>query len=270
MSRGYARGERWIVRLDDGRTAFVKVGVEEWMVENMRAEMRVYAHVQGAFLPRVFAFDEDGDPPVLVLEDLGAAHWPPPWTTAHVEAVTAVVDEIAAVDPPPGLESLERLGSGWRLVAEDPAPFLTLGLATHLWLERVLPSLVDAEAATPLAGDSLVHCDLRSDNLCIRHGRAVLVDWNWASVGNPAFDVAFWLPSLVLEEGPPVEEIARRRPEVDAFAALVAGFFAHRAGQPPPDGAPAVRGFQRAQLEVALPWAARVLDLPHPDGRIAA
>jgi hypothetical protein len=31
---------------------------------------------------------------------------------------------------------------------------------------------------------------------------------------------------------------------------------------PAPPGAPRVRGFQRAQLEVALPWACRVLGLP--------
>jgi hypothetical protein len=30
-------------------------------------------------------------------------------------------------------------------------------------------------------------------------------------------------------------------------------------GLPPPEGAPAVRGFQLAQLEIALPWACRVL-----------
>ncbi|HWX08781.1 MAG TPA: hypothetical protein VNY33_02290, partial [Gaiellaceae bacterium] len=66
-----------------------------------------------------------------------------------------------------------------------------------------------------------------------------------------------WLPSLVLEHGPSPDGFG-----VDEFAALVAGFFAVRAGLPPPEGAPRVRGFQRAQLEVALPWACRVLGLP--------
>ena len=101
-----------------------------------------------------------------------------------------------------------------------------------------------------------MHCDVRSDNLCLRDGRAVLLDWNHARIGNPAFDVAFWLPSLVLEGTAPPEGFG-----VDEFAAVVAGFFASRAGLPPPEGAPRVRGFQRAQLEVALPWACRVLGL---------
>jgi len=86
----------------------------------------------------------------------------------------------------------------------------------------------------------------------------VLVDWNLACVGNGLFDVAFWLPSLRLEGGPEPWEVL---PHAGALAAAVAGFFASRAGLPPPIGAPTVREFQRRQLEVALPWAARELGL---------
>lgn len=89
----------------------------------------------------------------------------------------------------------------------------------------------------------------------------MLVDWNWARVGNPAVDVAFWLPSLALEGGPTPDEVTRVRPDIAAFAPLVAGFFAAQAGLPAPIGAPAVRGFQLAQLEVALPWAVRAAGL---------
>jgi aminoglycoside phosphotransferase (APT) family kinase protein len=158
---------------------------------------------------------------------------------------------------------LPPLGSlaGWHDVARDPGPFLSLGLVTREWLDAALPALLDASDRTLVAGDSVVHCDVRSDNLCLRDGRAVLFDWNHARIGNPAFDVAFWLPSLKLEGGPDPHEIG-----VDELAALVAGFFAAHAGLPPPEGAPLVRGFQRAQLEVALPWACMVLGLPSPSG----
>ena len=53
------------------------------------------------------------------------------------------------------------------------------------------------------AGEAFLHLDVRSDNICIADGRAVLVDWNWASLGNPRVDLAFWLPSLSHEGGPP-------------------------------------------------------------------
>ena len=66
-----------------------------------------------------------------------------------------------------------------------------------------------------------MHCDVRSDNLCLRDQRAVLLDWNHARIGNPAFDVAFWLPSLTLEGGPDPATFG-----VDELAVFVAGFFA--------------------------------------------
>ena len=271
VSRGYAVGERWIVRLADGRSAFVKVGVEDWMVDNMRAEMTVYSQVDAPFLPRVLAWAEDETPPLLVLEDLSGAEWPPPWTAEHVQAVMTTLDEVAATPPPPGLRRLEDdFGSGWDAVAADPAPFLSLGVASQAWLETTLDALRVAEKTTPFAGSELVHCDARSDNLCIRDGRAILFDWNWARVGNAAIDYAFWLPTLRLEDGPRVADMAEKRPACAAFAACVAGFFASRAGLPEPPTAPGVRAFQLAQLEVALPWATGVHGLPQPDGRIRA
>ena len=112
-----------------------------------------------------------------------------------------------------------------------------------------------------LEGEAFLHLDVRSDNLCLRQGRAVLVDWNLAHVGNPLLDIVAWLPSLKLEGGPDPWELV---PDSQGFAALLAGFFASRAGLPPPPTAPRVREFQRRQAEVALPWAARELGLPPP------
>ena len=103
---------------------------------------------------------------------------------------------------------------------------------------------------------------MRSDNICIRDGQAVLVDWNWASLGNPAVDAAFWAPSLFVEGGPAPLEL---QPEAGDLTAVVSGFFAPIAGLPPPGGAPTVRPLQLAQLKAALPWAVDVLGLPPLD-----
>ena len=120
---------------------------------------------------------------------------------------------------------------------------------------------MEAAAEAQLDGDEFLHFDVRSDNLCLVDGRAVLVDWNLAARGNGKFDIAFWLPSLRLEGGPEPWEVL---PGAGPLAAAVAGFFAVRAGLPPPSGAPSVREFQRAQAAVALPWAARELGLKLP------
>ncbi|HEV3467923.1 MAG TPA: hypothetical protein VG148_01270, partial [Pyrinomonadaceae bacterium] len=115
------------------------------------------------------------------------------------------------------------------------------------------------EESCPTAGDSLTHWDLRSDNICISAGRAVFVDWSAACLSNPRLDLGFWLPSLAYESGVAPEKILPDAPEV---AAWVSGYFAARAGLPEISDAPRVRTVQRRQLETALPWAARALDLP--------
>ena len=97
---------------------------------------------------------------------------------------------------------------------------------------------------------------MRSDNLCFRDGRAVLVDWNWTSLANAAVDIAGFAPSLHVEGGPPPWEVL---PEAGALAALVAGVWAAVAGLPPPETAPFVREVQRKQLAVALDWVDREL-----------
>jgi aminoglycoside phosphotransferase (APT) family kinase protein len=213
-------------------------------------------------MPRLLGW-EDADLPLLLLEDLSGAHWPPPWTPGAIEAVHDTLTEVAATPHPAGLRRLATdPPAAWDAVSGEPEPFLALGLCSESWLEENLAALLEASRPDVLEGEALLHFDVRSDNICIRDGHAVLVDWNLACVGNPAFDVAFWLPSLTLEHGPRPDELARDRPDVNAFAAVVAGFFAARAGLPPPPGAPTVRAFQLAQLEVALPWAVRTIGLP--------
>jgi hypothetical protein len=266
-SRGYALGDRWLVQLRDGRTAFAKRAIDASTAESLRAEYRVYAALRARFMPSLLGWEET-ELPLLVLADLSGAQWPPPWTRRSIGAVLEALRDVAATQPPSGLRRLALdPPETWDAVAREPDRFLALGLCSESWLEQCLPTLLEASRAVLLDGDELLHFDVRSDNVCIDDGRAVLVDWNLACVGNAAFDVAFWLPSLTLEHGPQPEELRRDRPDVDDFAAIVAGFFAARAGLPAPPGAPTVRPFQLAQLEVALPWAVRVLGLPTPAAR---
>jgi Ser/Thr protein kinase RdoA (MazF antagonist) len=210
----------------------------------------------------VLGFDDEGDRPLLALEDLSGAMWPPPWTDERVTAVVATLDDIHRVPPPGHLPRQDSGGGpGWRAVAADPSPFLRLGLCSTAWLRSALSILMDAADAAPLVGDALVHLDIRSDNLCFRNGRALAIDWNHARIANPDLDLAFWLPSLEAEGGPPPESLLAGAPEL---AAWVAGFFCSHAGGPPIPDAPHVRPLQVSQSRTALPWAARRLGLPPP------
>lgn len=248
--RGWSLNEHWTVRFADGTRAFLKTGTIDPSPGWIRDEQRILAALGDVpFAPRLLAF-EDGEAPLLVLEDLMPAYWPPPWRAGDVDAVLETLAEVSALTlDVPRVEDVHE--NGWRIVEADPGPFLATGLRDADWLERRLPRLLEP---APVHGDALVHCDVRSDNLCNKDGRCVLVDWNHARLGNPKVDIAFWAPSLALERGPAPWTFG-----VDELAPFVAGFFAAHAGLPKPAGAPAVRDFQRAQAEVALDWVERVL-----------
>ena len=265
-SGGYGRvNAHWRVELSDGLTVFVKQAISGpdaagWL----RQERLVYEGLRGSFMPTYFGAHDEGDCTFIVTEDLTGAAWPPPWSTDRIASVLRALEELRATAPPAGLPRLADMWeefAGWPLVETDAGPLLSTGVCSAEWLEAALPVLVHSAEEVELAGDELLHLDVRSDNLCFIDSRTVLVDWNWACVGNGWMDVASWLPSLRLEDGPEPDEVL---PNAGGLAAAVAGFFAARAGLPPPDGAPDVRAFQLRQLRVALPWAARELGLPPP------
>jgi hypothetical protein len=258
-SRGYAAAYHAVAELEDGLSVFVKAGTEEVTSRFLRDEIRFYRSFQAPFMP-VFHGADDGDPPILVIEDLRTGRWPPPWGRDAVDAVRQALETLAASAPPEWLEPVDRewLTGGWAEIERDPEPFLSTGMCSRTWLEASLPVLRKAAESAPIDGAALLHLDVRSDNICLTERGAVLVDWNQACIGNPELDVAAWLPSLRLEGGPEPEEILAGG---GGFAAVLAGFFGSRVGLPPPPTAPQVREIQRAQLEVALAWAARELDL---------
>ncbi len=264
---GHTPARRWVVTLEDGRRAFVKVAIDQLTASWLRDEHLLYSLLRGAaFMPEYVGWYDDKRLPVLALEDLSEAGWAPPWTRDRVDEVLACLAEVAATPPPAGLPLAgdDHLGvrDGWREIEAEPDRFLMLGLCSPSWLEDALPALRGAAEGAGLAGDALLHFDVRADNVCFRSGRAILLDWNWACVGDPMVDVAFWLPSLHAEGGPAPEEILPDGAE--GLAAACAGYLCAHAGRPQIASAPHVRHLQRAQARVALPWAARALGLPEP------
>lgn len=264
IHRGYTPAERWVVQTTRGASAFVKIGVTAGTAVALRREHAAYTRIRGEFMAAVRGWYDPGDgPPMLVLEDLSRASWPPPWTAASVQHVRDALTRLhgSAADLPPFAEVHVDLTPGWSLVAADPSAFLGLQVVPEAWLRAALPALLDHEASVVTAGDAPTHFDVRSDNLCLTPRGAVLLDWNGACLANPRVDLGFWLPSLACEGGPAPWDLLPAAPDI---AAYVSGFFAARAGRPDVPDAPRVRQLQRDQLGPALAWAAHALGLPPP------
>jgi thiamine kinase-like enzyme len=177
---------------------FAKIGTTPLTSQFLRREIHIYTSVSGTFMPKLVAWEDHASAPILVIEDLSAAQWPPPWDARRVELVLAQIHamhrtQVSLTAEAQGLPGVR--GANWPDVAADPAPFLSLGLADAQWLERALSVLIRSEAQCSPDGESLTHWDLRSDNMCLTAGRAIFVDWNFACIGNPTLDLGFWLPS---------------------------------------------------------------------------
>jgi hypothetical protein len=260
---GYTPALRRIAALADGSTVFVKAAVDDATTEWIRAERAAYEALgDRSFLPAFVGGDEG----LLVLEDLRHGHWPPPWRPGDIDRVFSMLDDLAATTAAKEVPTLNDargdLLAAWWAVAQDPDPLSRLGVSTPQWLVAATPVLAAVAEEARLDGDSIVHYDVRSDNLCLLEGRTVLVDWNLLCRGNAEIDRVFFAQTVTMEGGPEPWDLL---PGADpALVATVAGFLAERAPGPPIPTAPRVRQVQLAQLQICLRWAARVLDLPTP------
>jgi len=131
---------------------------------------------------------------------------------------------------------------------------------------------MEATWTTHAAGDTLLHADIRADNLLltgegVASDRVMVVDWPHACRGAAFVDLVAFAPSVAMQGGPePAELLARSRAgrnasreSLTAVVCALAGYFTERALQPPPPGLPAVRQFQDAQGEVTRRWLATLL-----------
>jgi aminoglycoside phosphotransferase (APT) family kinase protein len=268
---GFSPGTADRVVVADGRRAFVKAVSSAQNVfapQLHRQEAMVAAALPAdAPAPRLLGTFDDGDWIALVVEDVDGRHPRTPWEAAELAAVTGTLRRLAAALTPSPLSGLptsaERLGgdfAGWDRLVDEPWAEL------DGWAAAQLPLLGAAAArgVAAMSGDTVVHGDLRADNLLLRpDGTVAVVDWPWASVGPAWLDLVLFSINVRLFGGDDAAErlladVAtwhRIDPQVctDVLAGA-AGYFLDAARRPPPESLPTLRDFQRAQGEALLPW----------------
>jgi hypothetical protein len=252
----------------DGTRAFCKAVSDELnpVTPRMhRAEARVTAWLPAdAPAPRLISSYDDGTWVVLLLEDVAGRHPQLPWQIEELTRVVSAVDELhARLTPCPAdaLDVAEEWSdefTNWRRLADSPAVDLDAWSARHL---DALASL-EADWVHAATGDTLLHMDVRADNLLVNGDDVWVVDWPWAARGHALLDLVAFAPSVLMQGGPePAATLALsttgRSADPDRLLPLVcavAGYFVRRAPLPAPPGLPTVRAFQAAQRDVALPW----------------
>jgi hypothetical protein len=266
---GFSPGTADRVVTANGQRAFVKAvgcGLNEWSVALHRTEARVAAALPSeAPAPRLLACHDDGEWIALILEDVDGRHPSTPWRPDEVSAVFAALADLARVTTPcrvPVPAATELCGpdlAGWARIAADCPSALDPWAAAHL---PVLQAAA-ARALAGLEGQTLVHGDLRADNLLLRaDGTVAVVDWPHACRGPAWLDRVLLCVNLMLygdvDVDPLVEHLSSESAVsegllIDVLAGYT-GYFLDAARRPPPPALPTVRAFQRAQADALLPW----------------
>lgn len=271
QSGGFSPGTADRVVTADGHRAFVKA-VSSIQNERSPSVHRAEANVVGqlpsnSYVPALLGVYDDGAWVGLVFEDLDG-HTPAlPWNAADLEAAMTTLREMAGEftpNPVPDLPSVTSsyatVFAGWERIRTEPPDDL------DPWARHHLDDLcrLAARGLASLAGDCLVHTDIRADNLLIRtDGTVAVVDWPWACTGAAWFDQLLLCVNVDLYGGYDPEQLVLNyletvnRDDITAALAGLCGYFTDVARQPPDPGLPTVRAFQRAQARSTLTWLRR-------------
>jgi hypothetical protein len=267
---GFSPGTADRVRAAGGRRAFVKA-VSQQLNEHSPAIHRKESAITAALpdslpAPSLIGTYDDGDWVALVLADVDGRHPHVPWLAGEILLVLDALLEIAQTPVPTGLEHLPRLEEGlndafrgWSRVRADPPQ------DCDPWILENLDALEELAVLglKDLAGRSLVHTDIRADNILITGDGAVLVDWPWASIGSAWMDALTVLVNVrVFDHSYDVDAVLQSHEafassnadSVNRVLAGLAAYFVDTARQPPPPGLPTVRSFQRQQGHAVIGW----------------
>lgn len=268
MSPGFAAR----IRCADGSRAFVKAvgsALNPDSPDIYRREGRTAAALpRTAPVPALRGRYDDGDWVALVFDEIDGRMPELPWRRAEVIRVADALAELSAsLTPCPIMDvagastELESTFGGYARMAADPPSDL------DPWERRHLDALAELSKRTlaHLDGDTLVHFDIRADNVLLGSDQRVyFVDWPWAFRGAAWLDTVLFLINPALDGHDPEGFLPRSGvlAYVDAWRvtgllAGIAGFFSEGCRQPDPPGLPTLRAFQRAQLDVVLAWLQR-------------
>ena len=233
--------------------------------------------------PRLLAAEEvsaeGGRWDLLVYEAVDGTMPGDPWTdnelqaveASCVEAVSRMMDFPREYSGDPVGADMAELPSQFRPVAEGgPAPWF-------------LPSLTAEEAAAfqasldrcpeALAGDAVLHGDLRPDNILLQAGRAFFCDWNFLGTGAQWIDWVSVLPyaragGLDADAWLHRSELTRDVPPpyIDAFLAGLLNYMIYWGSQPEVSSSPQLRIHGRHTAALVYAWAASRRETAHRPG----
>jgi aminoglycoside phosphotransferase (APT) family kinase protein len=274
---GFSPGVAARLKLSDARGVFVKAIGPTPNPDSPaihRREARIVAalpdHVP---VPRLLWTHDGGAEGwvVLAFEEVAGRHPFEPWRLDELDRVLGACAELCeALTPSPlsvedaGLasEKVRARICGWQRLQHEPHLVRRL----DAWSQEHLHALAELESHAPAAvhGQTLLHFDIRADNILLDDEHVWFFDWPAACIGAPWFDVVAFVPSVTMQGGPSAADVWDRYSGGRSVAAelvtqslaAVAGYFTRESLLSAPPGLPTLRAFQAAQGVIARRWLA--------------
>lgn len=276
---GFSPGLAARLRLANGRHLFVKaIGPDECTgapggQDLYRREAEVASQLPPtAPAPTLVDHWKADEWVALLFEDVDGANPVIPWQRDQLERVLEELDAMArTLTPSPLLARSARTALGashWQELARDEQKLAQLAHWSS-WAGQHLALLEELElSSTPsFFGETLLHFDLRADNIVLTSSKVYVVDWPHVAIGSPWVDLALFLPSVAMQGGPAPQELFWRHPlsvtasqqDLARVLACFTGYMLEGAMRPPPPGLPKLRQFQLAQGLESTKWLAQLL-----------
>jgi hypothetical protein len=264
---GFGHGMAAVLTLADTRQAFAKaIRADDGLAITYRAETAAARGISGLVPTPDVLFTVERDGWFVVVFEAVIGHHPRLNRPDELHAVLALLDQMAQVLTPSPLSDVPGVSEiygaefrGWRGFAEQGPP-----QDLDPWAARNLDRLADLEPRWLdwAEGQTLLHTDLRADNLLVAaDGSVIVVDWAWPCRGAAWVDLAFLAPAIAAAGADPDPILATQpatrnigRSALDSFLCALAGYWAARSRLPIPPRAPGLRAYQARASRTSLTW----------------
>lgn len=277
---GFSPGVAARLYTEDGQCFFLKAmgtDINPTSVSFHRREIGINSKFpSNTIAPKLLWSHDDADDTewvALLFDNIEGINPQTPWQENDLKRVMQAMSDLSEILTPSPVAP-ETIASasdyfsnriyGWQKIKANESTYFE---KLDDWSKQHLDALCELEKKAPQAveGQTLVHFDIRADNIVMTDEAVWFVDWPHACIGAKWLDVILFAPSVAMQDGLQPEDLIQLHPacqeaDPDVITAAIvsmAGMLSFNALLPAPAGLPTLREFQAAQAEVARQWIAQ-------------
>jgi aminoglycoside phosphotransferase (APT) family kinase protein len=266
---GFSSGLATRLQLADGTRLFLKgIPTDHPLCGRYQEEAAINQALPATVpVPRLRRAWESGGWWLMAFDDIDGRHPQLAPGSQDTARALALLDQLPATvtpspitDAPAFVEAVGEEFCGWQYLADT-------GADLDSWSARHLEQLAAAEHDWHSCGDgtTLLHADLRPDNMLLATTGAVVIDWAYLHQGAAWADPALFLPHLIRAGHTPEQAEALMDKSVTAwasapkeaitsFAIALTGYWDRSSRLPAPPQVPYLRPYQAQMAAIGRTW----------------